>query len=63
MVLGVGAGVVAELVGMEAAVLEAVGIEGAGEGAGMLLSAGRSVASPGCYSLRIFILFGGMVSN
>ena len=78
--LGNGAGVVAELVvgveaavlrleavGIEGAVLEAMGIEGVGEGVRVLLSVFSigSVASPECFLLRVFRVFllGGIVSG
>ena len=77
--LGNGAGVVAELVvgveaavlrleavGIEGAVLEAVGIEGVGEGARVLLSVFSigSVASPERFLPRVFRVFlGGIVSG
>ena len=66
VVVGNGADIVAELVGVEAAVPEAVGIEGAGEGARVLLSAfsiGRLVASPERFVLCVFFLPGGVASN
>ena len=77
--LGDGAGVVAglvvgveaavlrlEAVGIEGAVLEAVGIEGVGEGARVLLSVFSigSVASPERFLPRVFWVFlGGVVSG